>query len=147
MGAKVKTPKIPTASNKIQKNSPYQNLTSQKISCQISKHQKFPESVNNRNIIIVMECFCSYCSSHQQPSTFSASGGHGNNTRDTQEHILSATLCRVACVAGHRKRGTKVKMRTGGRRYHDPPVLCTLVFPLSLPSGRLPRRLYAEWQL
>ena len=28
------------------------------------------------------------CSSHQQPSTFSASGGHGNNTRDTQEHIL-----------------------------------------------------------
>ena len=50
-------------------------------------------------------------------------------------------------MAGRRKGGMKVKMSTGGRRYHDPPVLSALVFPLSLPLGRLLRRLYPEWQL
>ena len=45
--------------------------------------------------------------------------------------MLCSTL---ACVAGRRKGGRKVKMS-------EPPALCALVFPLSLPFGRLPRRL------
>ena len=53
-------------------------------------------------------------------------------------------------MTGRRKGGRKVKMRAGERRsptaipYRDPPDLLTLhalVFPLSLPFGRLPRRL------
>ena len=53
-------------------------------------------------------------------------------------------LSRLACEAGRRKGGRKVKMIVGG---NDPPasdllVLHSLVFPLSLPFGHLPRRLH-----
>ena len=52
----------------------------------------------------------------------------------------------LACVAGRRKDERKVKMSAGGRRYRDPPAsdplaLHALVFPLSLPLGRLSRKL------
>ena len=62
-------------------------------------------------------------------------------------HINVAAI-RVACVAGRKKGGRKVKMSAGGRKvpYRNPPesdllALHWLLFPLSLPFGRLPHRL------
>ena len=65
MGAKIKTPKISHAKFPSHKNF-------QKVLNNITQKKK------HNNLFIT-------------PSgvrTFSASGGHGNNTQDTQEHIL-----------------------------------------------------------
>ena len=43
-----------------------------------------------------MECLCSFVFTPSGVRTFSASGGHCNNTQDTQEHVATITLCRVA---------------------------------------------------
>ena len=88
-----------------------------------------------------MECFCSFVhhTNNHQPFLHLVVMV---TTLETPKNIFCGkkTLCRVVCVAGSRKGGRKVKMSTGGRRYHDPPALCALIFPLSFPLGRLPRK-------
>ena len=49
----------------------------------------------------------------------------------------------VACVAGRREGVRKVKMSAGSEA--SVLALHALVFPLSLPFGRLPRRLQRVW--
>ena len=96
MGVKIKPPKNPqglkhTPSPAIPQKSLDQNLTIKKSHAKFPSHKHFQKALNDttrKTETLVMEvCVCLSITS-SGVRTFFAYGGHCNNVRDTQEHIL-----------------------------------------------------------